>query len=170
VVETPDGHLWLSGNTGLYEFDPGSARFTRYQPPRDPAPLSPAPNGPNYFGGTSLGTDASGNLLVGTVISGVYTFDTAQRQFTAAYRPNPVNPDSLSNAPINSIYRSRDNILWFGTPFAGVDWLDPLQSQFTFYRHDPTNANNLPDVPMRALAQTQDGALWLGAGDGLLYF
>ena len=170
IVEMPDGHLWLSANNGLYEFSPVSGQFTRYQPPRDPGKPPGGRSGLNFFGGMSLGTDGNGNLLLGTVISGVHIFNIAQRQFTASYRPDPFNPDSLSNAPINSIYRSRDNILWFGTPFVGVDRLDPLQSQFTFYRHDPANNDNLPAVPVRALAQAQDGALWLGAADSLVYF
>lgn len=51
LAQTPDGWIWLGGQSGLYRFD--GVRFERYTPPSGKLPLS------NIF---SMGTTASGEL------------------------------------------------------------------------------------------------------------
>jgi ligand-binding sensor domain-containing protein len=68
------------------------------------------------------------------------------------------------------MYRSREDVLWIGTGFGGVDRLDLWQTQFKYYRRNPASANSFLGVPMRAVAQDSSGVIWLGAADSLTRF
>jgi signal transduction histidine kinase/ligand-binding sensor domain-containing protein/DNA-binding NarL/FixJ family response regulator len=164
--------LWIAGDTGLYRFDIPTSRFTLYRPPESGTPAPPDEAGlpRGGFSPHSVALEPDGRLWVGTVISGLTLFDPRAETFVASYVPSPTNLDSVSPSPLDVIYHGRDDVLWIGTAFAGVDRLDLWQAQFTFYRRDPTSRNSFLGVPMRAVAQDADGVFWLGAADSLTRF
>lgn len=175
LSETASGQVWLATNSGLYKFAPQTAQLTPYRPAahRVVAPLPPS-SGPGApppaFHYTALYHHPKGLLWIGTAVDGLLVFDPQTEQFVAHYTHLPVHPESPSSAPATRIARSRDEVLWVGTGFGGVDVLDLWQTQFTFYRRDPLRQTSFLDRPIRALTEDTAGRLWLGAAHFLTRF
>lgn len=83
------------------------------------------------------------------------------------YKPEPSNPNSLSNGWITAIVEDKDGYLWIGTRLGGLNRYDPFKEQFTQYRHTVEESTSVNDDHISALLVGKDNRLWVGTLNGL---
>ncbi|MBD0260629.1 MAG: hybrid sensor histidine kinase/response regulator, partial [Cytophagales bacterium] len=99
------------------------------------------------------------NLWIGTNGGGLLYLDRATGRYRQ-YRHDPRDPNSLANDIIVSLHVDRDQHLWIGTYFGGLDRFDG--KTFTHYRHDPQNPNSLADDRVWEIFEDSRRNLWIG--------
>jgi ligand-binding sensor domain-containing protein/signal transduction histidine kinase len=88
-----------------------------------------------------------------------YTFKT--------FKPDPDNPNSLSDRFITSIVEDAEGYLWIGTRQGGLNRYDPRTEQFEQHRHDDENTSSLSDDYINVLYTDANSNLWIGTQRGL---
>ena len=73
------------------------------------------------------------------------------------YRPDPENPDSLSDNVIGDIYEDSAGVLWVGTFNGGLNRLDRTTGRFTHYFHDPTDPESRSHNTVQSIYEDQNG-------------
>ena len=160
VFEDRAGVLWIATKGGLHKLASQRQRFTllRHRSGRDGGLPRPGLPGPNVLG---LAEDASGVVWIGTLASGLATFDPA----TGAVHPVLPAGDAADDWPrrsVKAILEDRSGTLWVGS-FSGLGRLvDGPQAP----RFAPE-----PAVEGQVLCLLEDtaGILWAGTQGGGLY-
>ena len=83
------------------------------------------------------------------------------------FRPDPENPNSLTDRWITSLYEDSQGYLWVGTRQGGLNQYNPTNGQFTHFFHDPENKNSLSSNNVTDILQDYQGNLWIGTNNGL---
>ena len=83
------------------------------------------------------------------------------------FKPNPDNPNSLSDRWINVLYEDGDAHLWIGTRLGGLNRYDPDTGTFTQYRHDPDDLASITAGSVTDITQDSQGRLWVATEEGL---
>ncbi|HKB86355.1 MAG TPA: two-component regulator propeller domain-containing protein [Ignavibacteriaceae bacterium] len=81
------------------------------------------------------------------------------------YKHDPLDPGSLSDNKVYSIYRDKPGNLWVGTA-GGLDKLNEKTGKFIHYRHDPGNPESLSDNNVWPIYEDSRGYLWVGTANG----
>ena len=149
LYEDEAGHIWFDGLT-LHKLDPASEAIATYASPLGPVPIVHAM------------VDSNQQMWLATLV-GLFRFDLQTEQFTAHFTHSPSDPDSLSSDRTFFLFEDRSGLIWIGTDGAGLNLLNPRQSQFAYYRHDPDNPNSLAAARVTSLVGDESGLLWLGA-------
>lgn len=102
-------------------------------------------------------------LWIGTE-SGIYIYNLRTAQFIHL-RASLYDSYSLSDNAIYALYKDREEGLWIGSYFGGVDY---YPRQYTYFaKYYPKNiANSLHGKRVREFCRTDDGTLWIGTEDG----
>lgn len=102
-------------------------------------------------------------LWIGTE-SGIYIYNLRTAQFIHL-RASLYDSYSLSNNAIYALYKDREEGLWIGSYFGGVDY---YPRQYTYFaKYYPKNiANSLHGKRVREFCRADDGTLWIGTEDG----
>ena len=102
-------------------------------------------------------------LWIGTE-SGIYIYNLRTAQFIHL-RASLYDSDSLSDNAIYALYKDREEGLWIGSYFGGVDY---YPRQYTYFaKYYPKNiANSLHGKRVREFCRADDGTLWIGTEDG----
>jgi diguanylate cyclase (GGDEF)-like protein/PAS domain S-box-containing protein len=153
--------LWVSGNQGLFHFDPAQRRARRVPirldadapPNRDPSALR------------SMLRARDGSIWIGSYNVGLVHF-YPQTETWRFYRHDPEDEDSLSHSLINTIFEDRRGRIWVGT-LAGLDLLDPTSGRIRRFRHDAGDAQSVSGDLVRVVFQGRDDTLWIGTHSGL---
>ena len=155
---TPDGTLWIGGNSGLHRFDP---RTDKALPANGPAP-DRGGLGPGWV--WTILVDHRGRLWVGTGEAGLHrrredgSFDR--------FRQVPGDPSSLSDDYVMSLLEDRSGTLWVGTRSGGLNAFDERTGTFTRYLPDRGDETSLAHQTVMALLEDRHGTLWVGTGGG----
>jgi len=99
------------------------------------------------------------------VRGGVNKVDGRKKQFSL-YRPEPGNPNSLSQEIVWTIFEDAERILWVGTHGGGLNRIDRTANRFTVFRADPDNPTSLSSDFVRLVIGDPSGDLWIGTNDG----
>lgn len=100
------------------------------------------------------------NLYVGTQ-DGLYVVN---EQFVWHACEDPMNPYSLSDNNVYSLYRDSSGGVWVGTKFGGVDYL-PVRG-YSIRKYFPTSAtNNLSSRRIREMCEDKYGRIWISSED-----
>lgn len=86
------------------------------------------------------------------------------------YKPDPEDPNSLSDGWVESLHEDSDGYLWIGTYQGGLNRYDPKTDTFTQFRHIPGDPSSISEGMINAILQDRSGALWVGSADGLNKF
>jgi len=79
--------------------------------------------------------------------------------------PDLMRPFSLSDKIIYTLYRDRDDGVWLGTMFGGVNYLP--NRDMVFEKYVPgSDANSLSTKRVREIASDDSGNVWIGTEDG----
>ena len=102
-------------------------------------------------------------LWIGTE-SGIYIYNLRTAQFIHL-RASLYDSCSLSDNAIYALYKDREEGLWIGSYFGGVDY---YPRQYTYFaKYYPKNiANSLHGKRVREFCRADDGTLWIGTEDG----
>lgn len=102
-------------------------------------------------------------LWIGTE-SGIYIYNLRTAQFIHL-RASLYDSYSLSDNAIYALYKDREEGLWIGSYFGGVDY---YTRQYTYFaKYYPKNiANSLHGKRVREFCRADDGTLWIGTEDG----
>ena len=83
------------------------------------------------------------------------------------FKPEPDNPNSISNGWITGIAEDQNGYLWIGTGLGGVNRFDPSTGRFTQYLHEENNPNSLVDNHVQALLADRNNQIWVATTEGL---
>ena len=109
-----------------------------------------------------------GKLFFGTE-NGLNDFELKTQVFNASYN-SLTNPKSITDNAIYSLYKDKENNIWIGTYFGGVNCLSFNQKSFEHYY--PTNSpNQLNGKAVSVFCEDKKCNLWIATEDGgLNYF
>lgn len=113
---------------------------------------------------TALFEDQLGRLWIGTNGNGVNRYDEAHQRFVK-YLSDTRDPSSLSNNVVNTIYQTKDSVMWFGTP-KSLDSLDDSSGKFDHFDDKSGIANS----NIKAIIEDDFNDLWISTGKGLTQF
>ncbi|MBN2387572.1 MAG: GAF domain-containing protein [Anaerolineales bacterium] len=82
------------------------------------------------------------------------------------FRPNPDDPNSISDNWINALFQDRQGYLWIGTNH-GLNRYDPQTGAFARYLHDPANPQSLVGNTVQVIFEDSLNRLWVGTDEGL---
>lgn len=82
------------------------------------------------------------------------------------FKPDPDNPDSLSDRWITSIVEDREGYLWIGTRQGGLNRYDPRAEKFTVFRNDKGDQSSIGDDHINVLYLDRGDNLWVGTEQG----
>ncbi|MEJ2747617.1 MAG: PAS domain S-box protein, partial [Anaerolineae bacterium] len=103
-------------------------------------------------------------------LQGLFRFNLQTGQFTGYFAHQSTDPNSLSSDRTFSLFEDEAGLIWVGTENAGLNLLDPRQSQFAHYQYDPDNPNSFGTARVTSMAGDGAGGLWLGTDDILNHF
>lgn len=110
--------------------------------------------------------DRHGFLWFGTA-NGLVKFDGYTYQ---TYKPNPQDPNSLSDVLVVSLFEDAEGILWVGTAEGGLNRFNSDTERFQTFKHEAFDPNSLSSNDVRVVVGTPDGILWVGTEHGLNRF
>ena len=87
------------------------------------------------------------------------------------YRHNELDPNSISDNFIWTLYEDKTGEIWIGTNNGGLNKLDRENERFIQYRYDVNNPYSISNNNIRAIFEDYSGTLWIGTeGGGLNKF
>jgi ligand-binding sensor domain-containing protein/signal transduction histidine kinase len=86
------------------------------------------------------------------------------------YKPDPDDPNSLSDRWITAVVEDKDGSLWIGTRLGGLNRFDPRTEKFTHFFHSGRNSVSVSDNHINVLYLDKDDNLWVGTSKGLDLF
>jgi ligand-binding sensor domain-containing protein/signal transduction histidine kinase/CheY-like chemotaxis protein len=155
IREDHSGVLWVGNALGTLDPKTGSATLYAFR--------SKGPGGEivNFVRTIQEGRD--GVLWVGTE-NGLLALDRERTQFVR-YIKNPVNPHSLHDDDILSLFEDAEGNIWVGTQ-SGLSRFN-RKPRFINRQHEAGNAQSLVNNTIRAMQVDSQGALWVGTRRGL---
>lgn len=95
--------------------------------------------------------------------AGVYIYNTTAKKFTNL-RKRYLDPYSLSDNAIYSLSKDREDGIWAGTYFGGLNYVP--QQNLSFQKYFPNyTANSITGSAVREICQDAKGNLWIGTED-----
>jgi signal transduction histidine kinase/DNA-binding response OmpR family regulator/streptogramin lyase len=112
--------------------------------------------------------DRDGNIWIATDCGLIKYIPTIDRFEQLLQRPNIEN--GLSSNVISAVYLDKENRIWVGTKFGGINVHDPNRFKFKHYKNQPFNTNSIVNNNVQQFAETKNGDLWIATdGGGLSY-
>lgn len=153
IVEMPNGKLFVgSEKHGLSEIDLRNKSLTS---------IVDKYNGKDIF--VRAITVRKGIVLAATEM-GLYVFNTRNNELQH-FMYQPYDAFSLSDNPLYSIYIDRDDALWTGSYFGGVNYLPPANIPFNRILPQGEDGGALPGRRVREMVQDKYGMIWIGTED-----
>lgn len=154
IVPTEKGLLYLcSSVSGLSELNISEKQV---------APLIPAADGKSIYAHGMLQCDDE--LLVATE-NGLYVYDISTRSISH-YTYEATNPFSLSDNSLQTVFRDKDDGIWVGSYFGGVNYAPRMSYAFSNYIPRVDRPGSLHGRRVGQLAEAADGTIWVGTEDG----
>lgn len=102
------------------------------------------------------------NLWVGTE-SGIFIYEIHSKKNIQILKDN-FNTNALSDNAIYCLYKDKNNGIWIGTYFRGINYYSDKLSAFT--KHVPlAYQNSISGMAVREIHQDKNGNLWIGTED-----
>ncbi|MGZ8558118.1 MAG: two-component regulator propeller domain-containing protein [Chitinophagaceae bacterium] len=124
------------------------------------------PDGNSFGWVTGITQDLNGYMWIATY-DGLYHYDGYR---LTPYVHDPLNPNSLADKSVESVYTDPDGTIWVGTSGAGLDRFDPVTGIFTHFNHDAKDPASLSNNNVTAILRDRQGILWIGTHGGLNQF
>ncbi len=163
IYESRSGILWLgTDGGGMNAFDRQKGTFKRYQ--HDPD----NPNSLSHNRVRSINEEKNGLLWIGTYGGGVSILSRGKkgRQTFTHYQADMMDPKSLNNNRVMTIFESKENLLWIGTAGGGINTFDRERKFFHCIRRSADDPNSLNNNLIRAFYEDKNGVLWIGTDGG----
>jgi signal transduction histidine kinase/ligand-binding sensor domain-containing protein/CheY-like chemotaxis protein len=151
------GNMWLGTNgKGVCMYDPGSGNFHRF------CDVVADGTGSKLLSSgfiRAIEEDSTGNIVVGTIGSGVALYDPVQRTCRQFSRANT----GLLLDDATTLHVDRKGIIWAGTPSAGICQLDYAHKRFVNY----SEQQGLANVVIYKILEDQAERLWVSTNKGI---
>ena len=105
--------------------------------------------------------DHLGFIWIGT-FSGLNRYDGNRIEI---YRPEPMDPDSISGSIIFDILEDSQKRLWIGTDGGGFNQYDFEKNNFRSFQQDPDNPVSISSQKIFCLEEDSSGRIWIGTAD-----
>jgi len=154
------GNMWLGSNgKGVLRYDPRTGVFQRF----GPVVIDGAENRSISNGFIrAIEEDDAGNIVIGTVGSGVVVFDPAHNSGHLLNRANTGLPlDEATTLHLNS-----KGIIWAGTPNGGLCRLEPSTRRFVNY----SERQGLANAVIYKILEDDAGKIWVSTNKGISCF
>ncbi len=143
---------WVATTFGLYLYNDSNKSFKAYLP---------EPGAPTHILGSYVPdvTENDGSIWIATNM-GLNILD--KKTNTITYHQNdPLNPLSLVDNGMNTLYRDSMGNVWLGT-YAGLSMKEAGRANFLHYTHEPTNPSSLTMKEVISMYQGKNGKIWIG--------
>jgi ligand-binding sensor domain-containing protein/signal transduction histidine kinase/DNA-binding response OmpR family regulator len=111
-----------------------------------------------------INEDKDGRLWIGTE-SGLFIYDIEDQKFDFYGQSFDPSEGGLNDKAIYSIFRSRDDIMWVGTYFGGVNFSTSIKKGFRKVYADG-GRSRLSGNAVSEIIETRNNKLWIGTEDG----
>ncbi len=105
----------------------------------------------------------SNTLWIGTE-SGIYIYNRLTEE-VVNIRHNPSLPNSLSDNAVYSIFKDKDDGIWVGSYFGGVDYYTNIYNNFDLF-FPILDEQSLQGKRVREFCSAPNGNIWIGTEDG----
>ncbi len=157
LSEDHSGRIWIaSANQGLYYFDSNKEQLRRF---------NADPNDFNSNRTVSLLVDSKSNLWVGTVDQGLFFLTNGCHPINH-YAYDLMDPWSVVNGAILTIYEDRRGSIWIGSYGGGVCRYNPNRLPFHQIAHRVSDKNSLSSNLVLSICKDHNDALWIGTDGG----
>lgn len=109
--------------------------------------------------------DDEGNLILGGE-GGIIIVNKQGANYKRIKQAFTDTSNSLSDNAIYSLFNSEENILWMGTYFGGVNYLQKNRNGFKAILPSVTDNYSISGKAVSQIMQTKDGKLWIASEDG----
>lgn len=96
---------------------------------------------------------------------GLIAFDRSNLRFFY-FKHNPLDPYSLSDNFVTTVFVDKDKQLWVGT-LNGLNLLDRKKQKFSKFQKNATGENSLVSNTVTSVFQDHNGLMWIGTEEGL---
>ena len=154
IVPTEKGLLYLcSSVSGLSELNINEKQVTS---------LIPTADGKSIHAHGMIQCDDE--LLVATE-NGLYVYELSSHS-VSHYTYEATNPFSLSDNSLQTVFRDKDDGIWVGSYFGGVNYAPRMSYAFSNYIPRVDRPGSLHGRRVGQLAEADDGTIWVGTEDG----
>lgn len=158
IGEDVNGTIIVGTLDGLNYYDPNAKNFLH---------LDSSPNGNESLNNpfvSSLLTDETGHVWVGTEKGGVNYYNTYQKPFYAL-RNEPASPNTISHNTINSILK-KEEVLWVGTAGGGLNRVGGNGQQISRFEFVPGQNSSISSDFVTSLLYDSSQNFWIGTWGG----
>lgn len=157
-------NLWIASGEGLNVYDSNKMFIRTYD----------AVSGKNISLKnemiSSLISDDSGSLWIGTDGNGLIRFEPEIERFTV-FRHSQTDKNSISSDFIRNLFLDKDNILWIGTTENEISSFDIKSNRFNTFTVCYSDSNILKNENISVIYEDKYGEIWVGTHTaGLICF
>lgn len=157
LFKSDDGTIWLGTiKDGLFKYNPEMDWFESILSEHEYNPLEV-----NMV--RALEEDADSNIWIGTE-SGLFIYNRYDNSLLA-YRQSFDDTPGLNDKAIYSLYRSKENIMWVGTYFGGVNAMRQKEEGFRVLGPNGGEVA-LSGKAVSDITRDRDGKFWIATEDG----
>ena len=158
IFKDSRGIIWLgTKRDGLGYYSHDSDRFYSLEFKHGVNPIED-----NFI--RAIDEDIMGRLWIGTE-SGLYIYNVETEEFTFYGQSFFPAEKGLNDKAIYSVFRSRDDMMWIGTYFGGVNYTTLFPRGFNRIYADG-GQKALSGNAVSEIIETSDGRLWIATEDG----
>ena len=152
------GRLWVGTQKN------GPLIFNQDKNTFEPIPLKSSPNGshPMYFV-REITEDKEGKFWIGTE-KGLFIYDLARESYDHYSQSFDPTLASLNDNAVYKVFQSRENIIWLGTYFGGINIWEPFEPAFKKVLPG-TKPDELKGKALSQIIDGPDGKLWIATED-----
>lgn len=158
IFKDSEEQIWIgTQRNGLFNYVPKEDRFVPIKPGRMSNPVEA-----NVI--KAINEDVRGNIWIGTE-SGLFIYSKKEKSFSHYSQSFDNSVYALSDKSVYSIYRSRENIMWIGTYFGGVNFVKPAETGF--YEIVPDGGKKaLSGKAVSEIIKDDQNRFWIATEDG----
>lgn len=157
--EDKNGNLYVSTLTnGVFklEWDESKSLYRL----GDNSKINPTPNNRCF-----VTMDDFGILWIGTESKGLFKYNPETDQIVN-FVPDKLDPHSLSDGNIYSLFVDRTGVLWVGTYSQGLCKYDLHRKDFPLFKSIPGNPNSMSGNVISGITSNNTNEVWVGSRDG----
>jgi len=146
--------IWIGTSKGCYLYNETTNRLETV-------------NYPVGLNSTSIGVikeDHNGKIWIGTELF-LVNFSVRSFSLNEVFPYQAINQGEttsrLNCSSINSLFSDKDNNVWIGTAWGGVNMLKGTPTKFRLVMHEPGVPNTLPNSPITAICPDKNGNLYI---------
>ncbi len=156
IAKSENGTVWLGTNSGLYYFD---AKNKKKQVKVYKVEGKPLLNG-RVTGILVL----DNRIWISTINSGVFEIDV-QTETYHNYRNELNNTYSLSSNYVHTLFKDKDETIWFSTSGFGLSKTDNRVNKVNHIKRGE-KLTSLKNNMIRSFNEEEDGTIWIATGGG----